>query len=752
MNLRLRHPAVRSSVLVLLVAALAPGAGASVQYKVDHAALTPLTAPTGSRVRIANIPIDGELESLELEPFDVFAKDAVINVVGANDETLETLAPPSIRLYRGAIAGDSDSMAFLSVSSSRVEGVVFKGDRRFGIGSRVRPHRQRTTEGAGLDVFVQESDVVDDFPVDGEGFTCEVEKGPISRRPTLSSVVSEMKVAADGALSSGSARWVINMAIETDYELYVNSGSSGTNVNTFITNLIGAMSTIYNRELTAEIQISYLGIHTSPSDPFAIVPGQSGPWNSVPSVSYSSLHALLEFGDRWKNTPPSAAARSTTALISGKPQTSGVAWLDVLCQGDFTFGSNSSEPYRLHTGGRYTYNGGINPPDNLSVPNPDVAPPYTVPSSNYWPLLQLAHETGHNVFSSHTHCRALSPADSVLYGRAYVDNCYNGEGGCYGGSPSIPTEKGTIMSYCHLSGGTNSRFIFGKTGEASYVITNDMKAAIQAVTPNLSTITVPASVGNGASANASVTNVAGVTYLWTVTNGVINSGQGTSAINFTANANPATVRVKATNSAGCSITDVQTVSVSTVPNPPASVVATATTTSNVNVSWTASAGATTYNVYRSIGGNAYTLVGSTPSLTFNDGGRTANTAYLYKVRAVNGGESIDSNIDLATTVIFTDDPLTGGSTGLKAIHVTQLRTAVNAVRTLAALGAGTFIDPTVTSGVTVIKPAHVTDLRTALNAARSVLALSALTYADSITTSVTKVKASHFTELRNGVR
>jgi hypothetical protein len=184
--------------------------------------------------------------------------------------------------------------------------------------------------------------------------------------------------------------------------------------------------------------------------------------------------------------------------------------------------------------------------------------------------------------------------------------------------------------------------------------------------------------------------------------------------------------------------------------PPTNVVATATSTSSVNISWTGSAGAATYNVYRSSDGINYSLAGSTSATTLNDSSRTANTAYLYKVRAVNGGESGDSNRDLATTIVFTDDPLVANVTTVKVTHVTQLRAAIDAVRALASLGGGTYTDPAITAGVP-IKVAHITDLRTALDAARSALTLPAISYGETITTT-TKVKASHMTELRNGVK
>ena len=71
-------------------------------------------------------------------------------------------------------------------------------------------------------------------------------------------------------------------------------------------------------------------------------------------------------------------------------------------------------------------------------------------------LLQFTHELGHNVGSSHTHCVSLTSAQKTQYNvtRNYVDQCYsNGGSGCFVGTPSVPVEKGTIMSYCHLAGG-----------------------------------------------------------------------------------------------------------------------------------------------------------------------------------------------------------------------------------------------------------------------------------------------------------
>src|SRR5205085_7325651 len=110
------------------------------------------------------------------------------------------------------------------------------------------------------------------------------------------------------------------------------------------------------------------------------------------------------------------------------------------------------------------------------------------------------------------------------------------------------------------------------------------------------------------------------------------------------------------------------------------------------------------------------LLTTTGTTSSSDTGLTADTTYVYKVRAVAGAAGSPYAIDAATTTIFTDDPLNVGTVA-KITHLTQLRTAVNAMRAAAGLGAQSFTDPTLT-GVK-IKAVHLTELRTALDQARS---------------------------------
>ncbi|HEY0156943.1 MAG TPA: hypothetical protein VGF28_06575 [Thermoanaerobaculia bacterium] len=180
---------------------------------------------------------------------------------------------------------------------------------------------------------------------------------------------------------------------------------------------------------------------------------------------------------------------------------------------------------------------------------------------------------------------------------------------------------------------------------------------------------------------------------------------------------------------------------------PTNVVATATSATQVSVVWTAVDGATSYEIVRRAAGGTEQLFTS-GTATFTDTTAAANSAFLYRVRAVGpSGTSGDSARSLATTVVYTDDPLVVKSTRIKRTHLIELRTAVNAVRTLAALSAATFTDSVITAQSTKVRAVHVTDLRTALSAALTALGLPAPSFSSGVA-AASPVKAVHLQELR----
>jgi microcystin-dependent protein len=102
---------------------------------------------------------------------------------------------------------------------------------------------------------------------------------------------------------------------------------------------------------------------------------------------------------------------------------------------------------------------------------------------------------------------------------------------------------------------------------------------------------------------------------------------------------------------------------------------------------------------------------------------------------------------------FTNPSLTARSDVIRAAHITELRTRVDAARARFGLAAFSYTDPTITAGTTVVKAAHILELRTALEQAYVKAGLTPLpTYTDPVLTArATLVKSVHITEIRSAI-
>jgi sugar lactone lactonase YvrE len=185
--------------------------------------------------------------------------------------------------------------------------------------------------------------------------------------------------------------------------------------------------------------------------------------------------------------------------------------------------------------------------------------------------------------------------------------------------------------------------------------------------------------------------------------------------------------------------------------PPSDFSATGVSATEVVLSWTPVSGATYYEIFRSSSvGGTFVLHNSCPAATCSDFNVLPGVTYLYKVRAMDdGGPSSFGAVDTATTSAFTDHPLSAG-TRAKAVHVLELRTAINAMRAAAGLPLATFA-ASVGSGSKIVASA-IDELRAAVDPARAALGLPAMTYDDAtLTPQATSVKAAHVTQLRVAV-
>lgn len=135
----------------------------------------------------------------------------------------------------------------------------------------------------------------------------------------------------------------------------------------------------------------------------------------------------------------------------------------------------------------------------------------------------------------------------------------------------------------------------------------------------------------------------------------------------------------------------------------------------------------------------------------------ANTSVINGVQALgmfNSNTELDhavASLSLASAAVsFTDDPLTPRTTRVKAIHIAELRQAIDTLRSGAGLGAFSWTDTALTSGMPV-KAIHILDLRSALNAVYTAKSVSLPTYRHAMTVKTTTITALDIAELRTAV-
>ena len=168
----------------------------------------------------------------------------------------------------------------------------------------------------------------------------------------------------------------------------------------------------------------------------------------------------------------------------------------------------------------------------------------------------------------------------------------------------------------------------------------------------------------------------------------------------------------------------------------------------VSLTWIGTANVDHYEIWRNSGAG-YAMAGTSPVNSFTDNTAPSSSALLYKVRGVTSGGSMSnySPVDIAITYTLTDETITPHSTKVKLAHLTQLRTALNAARTVAGFGSVSWAEPS----PTVIKASHWLELRGAIAALRTSLGMSTFTYTRSPAAGLV-INATDVTETRAAIR
>lgn len=391
-------------------------------------------------------------DALELERFDVFTRDARVVV---HDEYGEAQLPvPRNAYFRGKIAGEENSVAFLTVlERGEVRGLVSKMGEYWIVAGNGGSYENGGTEKLASPMTqIRRIEPGVELVNKSSSFNCGSDDLAMPTQVmTSSGGGGGFKVGGEGALPGAlttplpekAVNHTARVAIETDYEYLQLFGGNATAATDYIGDLFAYASGIYADEVGTNLLVSSIDFWNTTNDP----------WNQT-----DPLCALYQFGKYW-NDNNAGNTRTIAHFLSGKNVNSGIAWLGVLCQGGFNVshggGCPGIGPDVSNYGGGYGFTGGID--GNFNINNPGIV----------WDIEAVSHEIGHNFNSPHTHCYG------GLEGNASpVDQCYSGQcgsSGCFCGTPTLPCGQtgagcGTIMSYCHLlfAGGlSNIAMTFG---------------------------------------------------------------------------------------------------------------------------------------------------------------------------------------------------------------------------------------------------------------------------------------------------
>ncbi|MBC7775288.1 MAG: T9SS type A sorting domain-containing protein [Phycisphaerae bacterium] len=191
----------------------------------------------------------------------------------------------------------------------------------------------------------------------------------------------------------------VRMYVETDYTLFQNKGSVA-NVVSYMTGVFSQVSALYTNE---SINLVLHDLYV-----WDVVDPYTGPTSS-------------DYLNQFRNAK-NGVYNGDLAHLVGINNLGGIAYLDVLCNGYYGVGYSS-----IYS----TYSN---------------VPTYS------WTVEVLTHEIGHNLGSPHTHACAWNGNNTA------IDGCGPAAGYSEGCNAPLPTNGGTIMSYCHLVNGIGINF------------------------------------------------------------------------------------------------------------------------------------------------------------------------------------------------------------------------------------------------------------------------------------------------------
>ncbi len=338
---------------------------------------------------LRSVPIaPGLTADLELRPWSIMKPGQKV-LIGTERgvEEIET----TVRLFRGKVAGDSESDVFLSISDASVLGHITTYDKSYELSND--PTVSRPSGG----MIAAISYPTDALP--GSMINCGVDEESLAELIGDNWVDYADHKGGDHVHAAADAiEFAVDGAWEADVE-YLALFPDKTAAADYMVQLIADVSAVYERDLGIQLTAPYMKLWESAS-----APGYPYKETAIMGV------ALRETALYWRDIDQATVKRAFAHTFSGKSWTNpiGIAYLDVLCQqrmGAFSAitRTNTARDRRV-----------------------------------------VAHETGHNFGANHTH--------HCGWGGEYngaIHKCAPAEGGsCFSATEQ---EVGTIMSYCSQS-------------------------------------------------------------------------------------------------------------------------------------------------------------------------------------------------------------------------------------------------------------------------------------------------------------
>lgn len=243
------------------------------------------------------VHIDGTPETIELTPVSIRSPEYTV-LVQRPDGTLERIDPAPERNYRGTVIGSEGSVVAATLSDTGLRGSIHlpDGSRRW-----IEPVDVQIAAGApGQHILYRDEDLLE------EPDTCA--------EPIVASVHEDEPV---GSVAGASGLFVAQLALDADYEYYMQYGSVAA-VQDQINTVINTMNVEYERDVQIRHIITTIIVRTTATDPY----------------SATDAGMLLDqFRNQWV-TNHASIQRDVAQLFTGRNIDSsviGVAYLGEIC-------------------------------------------------------------------------------------------------------------------------------------------------------------------------------------------------------------------------------------------------------------------------------------------------------------------------------------------------------------------------------------------------------------------------------------